>query len=147
VNLILILSTKDFFVLTHATIFFLFTRIKKHVSLNLVMMRVYFYPPQVKQQRNKRYLWTTLCYNYSEIFVLIFHTLFYMCKGHHEGPRETTTIARQEVVHDKATCYKRQTLKRLPLIKVDEHNTLVLIAWSWCTTNGCWSLREYVKLM
>ena len=45
-----------------------------------------------------------------------------MCKGQHGGPGETTTIAHQEVPHDKATCYKRQTPKQLPLMKVDEHN-------------------------
>ena len=45
-----------------------------------------------------------------------------MCKGHHGGPRETTTIAHHEVAHDKATCYKCQTHKQLSLMKVDEHN-------------------------
>ena len=74
-NLILFYSQRIFFILTHATVFFLFTRIKKQVSLNIVMMTVYFYPPQVKQQRNKR-----------------------------------------------------QAPKQLPIMKVDEHNTLVLIA-------------------
>ena len=51
-----------------------------------------------------------------------------MCKGHHGGPGETTTIAHQEVAHDKVTCNKRQAPKQLPVMKVDGHNTLVLIA-------------------
>ncbi|CAD6204696.1 unnamed protein product [Miscanthus lutarioriparius] len=38
-------------------------------------------------------------------------------KGHHGGPGETTTIAHQEVAHDKATCYQPQTPKQLPLMK------------------------------
>ena len=50
-----------------------------------------------------------------------------MCKGHHEGLRETTTIAHQEVTHDKATCNKRQTPNQIPVLKVDEHKTLFLI--------------------
>lgn len=45
-----------------------------------------------------------------------------MCKGHHGGLGETTTIAHQEVARDKATCHKRQTHKQHPLMKVDEHN-------------------------
>ncbi|CAD6219593.1 unnamed protein product [Miscanthus lutarioriparius] len=49
-------------------------------------------------------------------------------KGHHGGPGETTIIAHQEVAHDKVTCNKRQAPKQLPVMKVDEHNTLVLIA-------------------
>jgi hypothetical protein len=44
-----------------------------------------------------------------------------MCKGSHGGPRDTTTIAHQ-VAHDKPTCYKRQTLKQHPVMKVDEYN-------------------------
>jgi len=51
-----------------------------------------------------------------------------MCKGHHGGPGETMTIAHQEVAHDKVTCNKRQAPKQFPVMKVDEHNTLVLIA-------------------
>ena len=51
-----------------------------------------------------------------------------MCKGDHGGPGETTTIAHQEVAHDKVTYNKRQAPKQLPAMKVDEHNTLVLIA-------------------
>lgn len=45
-----------------------------------------------------------------------------MCKGHHGGLGETTTIAHCEVARDKATCHKRQTHKQHPLMKVDEHN-------------------------
>ena len=51
-----------------------------------------------------------------------------MCKGHHGGPGETMTIAHQEVAHGKVTCNERQAPKQLPVMKVDEHNTLVLIA-------------------
>ena len=58
----------------------------------------------------------------------MFHTSFYMCKGHHGGLGETTTIAHQEVAHDKVTCNKRQAPKQLTVMKVDEYNTLVLIA-------------------
>ncbi|XP_066399308.1 uncharacterized protein [Miscanthus floridulus] len=39
-------------------------------------------------------------------------------KGHHGGPGETTTIAHQEVAHDKVTCNKRQAPKQLPVMKV-----------------------------
>ncbi|CAD6204846.1 unnamed protein product [Miscanthus lutarioriparius] len=39
-------------------------------------------------------------------------------KGHHGGPGETTTIAHQEVAHDKVTCNKRQTPKQLHVMKV-----------------------------
>ncbi|XP_021311091.1 uncharacterized protein LOC110434619 [Sorghum bicolor] len=35
-----------------------------------------------------------------------------MCKGHHRGSDH------QEVAHDKAACYKRQTHKQPPLMKV-----------------------------
>ncbi|XP_066378259.1 uncharacterized protein [Miscanthus floridulus] len=35
--------------------------------------------------------------------------------GHHGGPRETMTIAHQEVAHDKVTCNKRQAPKQLPV--------------------------------
>jgi hypothetical protein len=45
-----------------------------------------------------------------------------MCKGHQGGLGETTTIAHQEVAHDKDTCHKCQTHKKLPLMKVDKHN-------------------------
>ena len=51
-----------------------------------------------------------------------------MCKGHHGGPRETTTIAHQEVARDKVRCNKLQAPKQLLVMKVDEHNTLVLIS-------------------
>ncbi|XP_066356631.1 uncharacterized protein [Miscanthus floridulus] len=39
--------------------------------------------------------------------------------GHHGGPRETMTIAHQEVAHDKVTCNKRQAPKQLPVMKVN----------------------------
>ncbi|CAD6225743.1 unnamed protein product [Miscanthus lutarioriparius] len=39
-------------------------------------------------------------------------------KGHHGGLVDTRTIAHQEVAHDKATSYRRQTPKRLSLMKV-----------------------------
>ena len=51
-----------------------------------------------------------------------------MCKDHHRGPGETMTIAHQEVAHDKVTCNKHQAPKQLHVMKVDGHNTLVLIA-------------------
>jgi len=51
-----------------------------------------------------------------------------MCKGNHGGPRETTSIAHQEVADDMATHNKRQTPKQIPVMKVDEHNTLFLNA-------------------
>ncbi|CAD6253180.1 unnamed protein product [Miscanthus lutarioriparius] len=39
-------------------------------------------------------------------------------KGHHGGSGETTTIAHQEVAHDKVTCNKRQAPKQFPVMKV-----------------------------
>jgi hypothetical protein len=67
-------------------------------------------------------------YNYNRIFVLLFHTSFYMCKGHHGGLGETTTLAQQEVACDKTTCNKRQTHKQPPVMKVDHIISLVLTA-------------------
>jgi hypothetical protein len=51
-----------------------------------------------------------------------------MRKGHHGGPRETTSIAHQDMTDDKATRNKRQTPKQISVMKVDAHNTLFLIA-------------------
>ncbi|CAD6334138.1 unnamed protein product [Miscanthus lutarioriparius] len=52
------------------------------------------------------------------IFERHLHNDFAPTEGHHGGLVDTRTIAHQEVAHDKATSYRRQTPKRLSLMKV-----------------------------
>jgi len=46
---------------------------------------------------------------------LSYYFILHFIYGHHGGLGDTTTIALQEVAHDKATCHKYQTHKKPPL--------------------------------